>query len=151
LLIKVMTDTSRTGFMSYSMQFSPVEIELRQLMVTLLAVGAHVATVFVAMMLLGKIRPMLKWLFICIGWMLFWMVPLIMELVRAGMEARVTGGHEHFGVLGTLSPLGLMISTWNVGKDAPSPAVGLMVQWLAAATLWVIYMVRLPRPEAKKG
>ncbi len=119
-----------------------------KLVVTLLLLAAHTCVIFAALRLLQRVRPVIKWLVVGLGSLLYWMGPLILELVRMMIEASGKGGKQDFGVIGTLSPLGLLINTWNAEDHGASPIVGTVLQCLIAAALMTLMALYRPRAAA---
>jgi hypothetical protein len=102
-------------------------------LVTLLVAGAHVLTVYGLFRLTRRMQPIIAWLIVGGGLALLWLGPLVLELARvlvAGVESEQNG----FGALGTMSPLGLLISAWT-GRPPYPPVWGLIVQWVVAGVV----------------
>jgi hypothetical protein len=124
------------------------EMRAAALWLTLLVAGAHVSAVYAAFRLLRRMRPVYAWLIIAGGMACLWLVPLILELVRF-MLAGQPSDDAGFGLLGTLSPLGLLISMWTAVKPF-SPIPGLAVQWLIPGILGLLLVPR-KRAVPRKG
>jgi hypothetical protein len=125
-----------------------VETELsRARLVTFFLVGAHVVTVFLLFQLLRNLRATIAILVVCGSVLLFWIGPLFLELIRS-IIAVSDGNAPTLGVIGTLSPLGLLISTWVPDGPRPSPVPGLVVQWMVAILLGIGLWVQAQKSGA---
>jgi hypothetical protein len=61
-----------------------------------------------------------------------WIAPLIAELVRSEFFAP-RWDNPAFTLIGTVSPLGLLITQWSTEENMPGPAAGIVMQVAVAA------------------
>lgn len=103
--------------------------------VMLLVMGAHVLTIYAALRVVRRMTPMTTGIFVVGLMFALWVAPILIQVVRWLVMTPPSDGHYELGIVGTLSPLGLLISQW-LGTQPPSPAYGLTYQFIAVGLLW---------------
>jgi hypothetical protein len=111
-----------------------------QFLVTGAVVAAHVIMMSAAFVAFRRFKPAARSLVIGAGVLCLWAGPLVVELIAALMRSGVEDDPK-LGLIGTLSPMGLLVTTWTSGMPSPGPGLGLVVQF-AVAGLVVVMAVR---------
>jgi hypothetical protein len=126
---------------------------LGNFMITWLTAGAFVVTAYSLVLLMSGMKVIFRILVIGFAFLMLWLGPLILEVVRAiAIERARVGGFDdnpHFGLFGNLSPIGLLVNSWVV-VPYYSRAPGLIAQWIIALALLPLALFissRLQRPQ----
>ncbi|HVT79386.1 MAG TPA: hypothetical protein VHM90_01910, partial [Phycisphaerae bacterium] len=129
-------------------------LDIPRTFLTLLVMGCHGMIMLAFFRMCRGRTPVFLGGVVLLYLLIVWLVPLFLEFVRYQFFAsRVESQFEskHWTVLGTLSPIGLMITAWSTEPDQPSPWVGVALQLVLAALAWHFGFARkapMPSPGA---
>ena len=123
-------------------------IEVSTFVETATGAGAFAVTLYSLLYLTRNHRPWVMTLIVGPVLIALWCVPLMLEVVRAIYLNNHGQNDVEFGIFGNFSVLGMLINVW--GDDAKvSPVAGLVGQWVVAAGLGVLAVMRGEKSEGK--
>ncbi len=116
--------------------------------VSLLTAGAFVATAYAILQMLRRALTLVMVLTVIGVGLILWFVPLMLEVLRLYLTVRVNPEGADLGVMGTLSPVGMLILAWT--HNSPVSFVpGLIFMWVVAGILLGLVVTQAMR--GKKG
>jgi hypothetical protein len=119
-------------------------------LITLLVLAAHVLTIYHALRFCAGFTPMSTGILLIVLLFGLWLGPLLIEVVRWYFlpENRYELTVHDFSLISTFSPLGILVSQWDITPEtpAPTPLLGLAFQFTLAAMV-VRLAARRHRPK----
>lgn len=152
LLLIAVTLVSVTGILVTTQTQRPVDRVAVKWILTVLAMGAHVVTMYMSLRATRNLSQIAKGTLTVVVLFGVWVLPLLLEVGRWLMLTEATTGDEsvyRLSALGSLSPLGLLLTQWTAAEP-PTPVPGAIFQWLVPVGLWWLDR-RLNRGAAGAG
>jgi hypothetical protein len=101
-------------------------------LITLLVMACHAVTFYALFYLVRERTVVVAGCLVLAALFAIWIAPLIAELVRSEFFAP-RWDNPAFTLIGTVSPLGLLITQWSTEENMPGPAAGIVMQVAVAA------------------
>jgi hypothetical protein len=152
LVLIAVTLVSVVGILVTAQTQRPLDQVPLKWFLTVLVMGAHVLTMYMALRATRNMSQMAKGTLTVVVLFGVWVLPLLLEVGRWLMLTEATTGDEsvyRLSALGSLSPLGLLMTQWTAA-EAPTPIPGVIFQWLVPVGLWWLDR-RLNRGAAGAG
>jgi hypothetical protein len=114
-------------------------VESYRWLISLLVIGIHVATVYLALRAFRIFTPMTTLVLMAAVMLSVWLIPLLAEGLLMSFFPGKEEVTQDFKLVGTVSPLGLLIKVWTespLWQGPLNPIPGLVCQTLLPVAFW---------------
>jgi hypothetical protein len=116
-------------------------------LITLLVLAAHASTVYAGLRYCARATPMATGILMVMLLAGLWLAPILIEVIRWYFlpENRNDLVVHDFTLIGTFSPVGVLLVAWGQAPDGPPVWIGILFQLGVAAFVWQMARRRLAK------